>query len=76
MTQPNPQNSSYSEHERDIADYILAQTNNGRDLLDFLAKLAQGDYPEATREDRIEAAWLLVEYQDHYAHLFEDPQSP
>ena len=76
MSQPNPQNPSYSEHEREIADYIFARTNNGRDLIDFLVRLAQGGYPDATMEDRVEAAWLLVEYDEHYAHLFEDPKSP
>ena len=74
MTQPHPHDPSDAPDE--IAEYIMSITNNGRDLFDVCAQIAQGDAPDATRENRNEAIRLIIQYQDRLPHLYRHPQSP
>ena len=65
MPMPQQSQQNPSDLAREVSEFILAQTNNGRDLFDILLGIAQGDSPDATREDRIEAAWLITQYKEH-----------
>ncbi len=53
QTPPNP--------AQDFADATLAETNNGRDLIDVLHKISQGGY-RANPNDRITAANVLMDH--------------
>ena len=76
MTQPHRHNPLDPDPARRLSEHILAQTNNGRDIFDVFARIARGDDPRATRKDRIRAARAIIEYQDRFPHIFQDPQSP
>ena len=76
MTQPHRHNPLDPGPARRLSEHILARTNNGRTIFDGLARIARGDDPKATRKDRIRAARIIVEYQDRFPHIFQDPHSP
>ena len=76
MTQPHRHNSLDPDPARRLSEHILARTNNGRTIFEVFASIARGDDPRATRKDRIRAARAIIEYQDRFPHIFQDPQSP
>ena len=60
--------------DRQISEYIMSITDNGRTLLDVVSEIARGDDPTTTREDRNEAIRLIIRISRPDARRLPSPR--